>query len=564
MPAEEFRSRRDSGDGFYSTKSPDKPWDYIVIGSGMGGMTTAAMLSKLGKRVLVLEQHYVPGGFTHTFRRKKWTWDVGVHAVGEVDRASMLGKVLARLTDDRLRWASLGSVYDEFYFPDLRIDFPDDRKQFVSNLLEAFPSQQTAVDDYMRKVKQVAGAMRSYYLSRVMPPQWAGLTDRLLAKDANAHLLRTTKQVLDEFCTDEKFKTVLTAQWGYYGVPPERSSFAIHALVARHFVHGAYYPEGGSQKIAEELLQTVVDSGGWTRIRADVDEILIRNGCAVGVRLKDGEEIRASAVISAAGALATVQRLLPQSEKSKFWARSITWLRPTPCHVCLYLGFKGDIRDSGAGSANKWFYETWGHGRKAEAWQIEDGEKEAPVLYCSFPSLKDPHHDGGAEQLHTGEVVTFVPYDAFENWKDGRWRKRGEEYDAVKERLTEQMKEQFLRHMPGLRDKIAFAELSTPLSTEHFTRAPGGAIYGLEPTPERYQTTHLRPRTPVPGLFLSGGDMASVGVMGAMVGGLLAAVAAEPIKAIKWFRDLKLPINTPPSRFQRLWAIHDAPKVGAV
>ena len=72
----------------------DETYDYIVIGSGMGGMTAAAMLSKLGKKVLVLEQHYVPGGYTHTFKRKKYLWDVGVHAVGEVTEHSMTGRLL--------------------------------------------------------------------------------------------------------------------------------------------------------------------------------------------------------------------------------------------------------------------------------------------------------------------------------------------------------------------------------------------------------------------------------------------------------------------------------------
>jgi all-trans-retinol 13,14-reductase len=520
---------------FYSTKQPDGRWDDIVIGSGMGGMTTAAMLAKLGRRVLILEQHYVPGGFTHTFKRKKWVWDVGVHAVGEVGPQAALGRVLAQLTDGRLSWAPLGDVYDEFHFPDLRIDFPNARPQFVANLKSAFPGEERAIGEYLRLIKEVSGTMRRYYLSRLVPASWAALTDPLLAGPALRLLGERTKDVLDKLTSNEKLKAVLTAQWGYYGVPPARSSFAIHALVAKHFIHGGFYPVGGSGAIAHALLETVAKAGGWTRIRADVAEILVEKGRAAGVRLADGEVIRAERVVSAAGGLPTVKRLLPPSLRAERWAREIAALKPSPCHVCLYIGFKGDIRSAGASAANKWFYETWSP--DAVYWDVERGDREAPILYCSFPSLKDPHHDPGPEELHTGEVVTFVPYRVFEAWRDGRWKKRGEEYETFKARLTEQLLDQLCRHMPGLRDKVAFVELSTPLSTEHFTRAALGAIYGIEPTPERYRTRALRPRTPIPGLYLSGSDMASVGVMGAMVGGALAAVAAEPVRAIRWLRE---------------------------
>lgn len=529
--------RTAKGDRPWSTRSDPREWDAVVIGSGMGGLATASTLATLGQRVLVLEQHYVPGGFTHTFKRKRWQWDVGVHAVGEVTDRAVLGRVLHALSGDKLEWASLGGVYDEFHYPDLRIDFPDSKARFAENLREAFPSRTQDIQRYFDKVRDVSAGMMPYYASRLFSPSVAGLTDPLLARRAHGLLLERTRDVLSQLTVDERLQSVLTAQWGYYGVPPDRSSFAIHALVARHFFHGGYYPVGGSSKIAEHLCATVARAGGWTRINADVQQIVVRDRRAVGVRLADGEEIRAKRVVSAAGAIATVDRLLPTQERAAPWAQSIAALTPSPCHVCLYIGFKGDITQAGASAANKWFYETWA--KDASYWDVEDREEKAPVLYCSFPSLKDPTHQAGDEHLHTGEVVTFVPYELFAPWRDGRWKKRGEEYEALKKQITERMLEQFLSHMPGLRSMVAFAELSTPISTEHFTRAPRGAIYGIEPTPRRYSNRFLRPRTPVEGLFLSGADMASVGVMGAFVGGLLCAAAMEPLGVARYLRGVK-------------------------
>jgi all-trans-retinol 13,14-reductase len=531
----------------WSTRTPDGHLDYIVIGSGMGGMCCAALLAKLGKRVLVLEQHYEPGGFTHTFKRKSFRWDVGVHAVGEVTERAMPGRLLAHLTDGRLRWTSLGPVYDEFYYPEgFRIDFPDTPEQYKANLIAAFPDQVEAIEKWFRLARETAGGMRGYYLSRTLPSGLGRHAEKLLARGATQMFERRTADVLAELTDDPKLRAVLVSQWAYYGSPPSRSSFAMQALVTRHFQWGGYYPVGGSQAIAEELLRVVAQNGGWTKIRADVEEILIEQDKAVGVRLRgrdgsDGEVIRADRIVSAAGVWATVERMLPPEYTDADWARSVAKLDPAPPHVCLYLGFEGDIREAGAGAANKWFYETWDP--EVEAWDVSPGQPvpRAPVLYCSFPSLKDPEHDPGPRMRHTGEVVTFVPWKAFERWRGSRWQRRDSDYDDFKRAMHEAILAQYLEHMPGLADMIVHAELSTPLTTDHFVRPQAGSIYGLEPTPERFRNPWLRPRSPIRNLFFAGAEVSTVGVIGAMMGGVLAAVSAEPIAAVRLLSRLERP-----------------------
>ena len=145
-------------------------------------------------------------------------------------------------------------------------------------------------------------------------------------------------------------------------------------------------------------------------------------------------------------------------------------------------------------------------------------------------------YDPGPEQLHTGEVVTFVPWDIFQEWKDTRWQKRGESYDTFKERMKKKLLEQFLKNMPELEPYLEYVELSTPLSTDHFVRPMAGSIYGIEPTPKRFRTQWLRPRSPIGNLFMAGSEVASVGVIGAMMGGVLSVLSAEPMGTIKMLR----------------------------
>jgi len=503
-------------------------------------MCTAALLAKTGKRVLVLEQHYVPGGFTHAFKRKGWSWDVGVHAVGEVTHHSMPGRLLTLLTDNRLKWSSLGSVYEEFRWADgFALDFPDNPEQFIENLAAPFPDERQSVLEYVQLCREITRSMRGYFGAKVAgaPLGWA--LEHTLARKAHRFLAQPTRDVLPTLTNDPRLQALFVAQWGYYGSPPSRSSFAIQALVTRHFLHGAYYPVGGSQRIAWELLQTVADCDGWTRIVSDVEEILIEGGKAAGVRLATGEEFRAPKIVSAIGARATVERLLPEAFRDRSWSKSIASLKPAPAHVCLYIGFKGDIRKAGCSGANKWFLSSWD--LEQGEWQIHASEPmgPAPVLYCSFPSLKDPTHDPGPEQRHTGEVVTFVPWECFAAWRDTSWRKRGEDYEAFKTRIADQMLEQFLKNIPALRPMVAYHELSTPLSTDTFCRPISGSIYGLEPTPARFSNTHLRPKSPVPNLYFSGSEIATVGVIGAMMGGVMAALSAGGSSVRKVISDAR-------------------------
>ena len=120
-------------------------------------------------------------------------------------------------------------------------------------------------------------------------------------------------------------------------------------------------------------------------------------------------------------------------------------------------------------------------------------------------------------------MVGVAPWEWFARWQDTRWKKRGADYDALKQRLSDRMLAALERQCPQVAGAIDHAELSTPLSTRHFAGHPHGEIYGLSHTPARFASRQLRPRTPIAGLYLTGADICTAGVGGAVMGGMLAA-----------------------------------------
>ena len=185
--------------------------------------------------------------------------------------------------------------------------------------------------------------------------------------------------------------------------------------------------------------------------------------------------------------------------------------------VELFLGLRGDPRVMGFQGENHWVFSSFDHNAMyAQRDELLDGR--AAMAYLSFPSLKDPH-----ASRHTAEIIAPLSYDALARYRQGAWRRRGVDYESAKNRIVQALLDLIERHYPGFRDLVEYSELGTPLTFEHFTAAPSGAIYGFPGTPDRYRKSWLGPNTPIRNLYLTGSDAALLGIMGALMGGVLTA-----------------------------------------
>jgi all-trans-retinol 13,14-reductase len=502
------------------------PYDALIIGSGIGGLTTAALLSELGWRVAVLEQHYTAGGATHSYERNGYEWDVGVHYIGDMGGATMSRRLMDFLTQGNVTWAPMDAHYDRFFIGDRTYDAVAGPAEFRDNLLAHFPREAAAIDRYLELLREVSRGMRAFTLDRTLPLWAATLAGPILRRRLPRNFQRTTWEVLSEITSDPELIAVLTGQWGDLGLPPKRSSFVVQALIARHYMHGGFYPVGGAWRIGEAILPRIRTTGGEVFTYARVDEVLLRDGRVSGVRMADGHEIDCKVVISSAGAINTFTRLLPQQAVTKHgYDQLLKTVKPSIGHLGVYIGLQGTAQELGLPKTNYWIYPGGNDYDGALDRFLQNPHGPFPVVYVSFPSAKDPSFEMRHPGRSTIEIVAPAPYEIFEQWADSTWGKRGDDYDALKQWYGERLLEHLYDKVPQVRGRVDYWEVSTPLSMRHFCGYGRGELYGLDHDPERFRQDWLRPRTRIKGLWLTGQDVMSCGVAGAMMGGMASAAA---------------------------------------
>ena len=320
----------------------DNRYDVIVIGSGIGGLTTAALLSLLGQKVCVLEQHYTAGGYTHSYERNGYEWDVGVHYIGEVHRPySTLRRVFDLISQNRLQWAPMEPVYDRIFLGDEAFDFVAGRENFIESLIEAFPDEVEAIHKYVSLIREISTATPRYFAGQGMPPILGKVYNRLRPHLVPDEFYKTTREVMESLTSNQKLISVLAGQWGDYGQVPSDSAFFMHALIAKHFLAGGAYPVGGSSAIARSIIPTIQEAGGEVFTYADVDRVIVTNNRATGVRMVDGTEIKAAKVVSNAGFMPTMAHLLPRETQQALGTGQ--WTQQVQCssaHLCFVRWFQ--------------------------------------------------------------------------------------------------------------------------------------------------------------------------------------------------------------------------------
>jgi prolycopene isomerase len=482
-------------------------YDVIVIGSGIGGLTSAALLAKSGKSVLVLEAHDRPGGYAHGFKRKKYHFDSGVHLIsGCGEQGYCGGQVIYKTLQvlelfDEIDFISI-NPFSHALYPELSIGLPQTIDDFVEELSKQFPAEREGLKALTELCLQLSEeiTIADELMAEVDLEQAQQLMPALFK-----YRKSTLAEVAEQFIADSKLLGVFASNWPYLGLPPSQVSFVYWStMLIGYMVDGAYYCKGGFQQLANVLVKGIQRFGGEIQYKSAVDKIVIENEKVAGV-IVNNQRINAATVISNADFKQTIYQMVGEHYFPKRYLQRTKKMQHSLSIFVVYIATDLDLTAMNI-SHESFCYQDFDHDKNFSRTQQGD----ISWISITAPTLVDPAL--APESQHLLMLTTLLPYQIAESWKQQK---------PIAMQIMLEIAGQII---PGLEKHILYIEGGSPATMHRYTQNHQGSAYGWDVTPGQVGPARIQNQSPIKGLYFAGHwTSPGGGVYGVSVSGVQAA-----------------------------------------
>jgi len=513
-------------------------------------------LARAGQNVLVLEKHNTPGGWCHNFTRNGFTFCPGVHYIGRLGPDGDTSKIYEGLgaANDLVFFEQNPEHYEHCNIGGVKFDYHAHLPTLTKRLQSQFPNEHDGIGKYMELLQNLV-----YQLPLIFEIE--SFKDVILMPYRTRHIgrygLYSLKRILEGWISDPVVRGILSIQCGDQGLPPSKTMMMLHAGLARHYAQGGFYPRGGGGAIADSLVKAIHRTGSKVKLGVGVDKILTerkgRKEVALGVKLKDGQELRARHIISNADPHTTFLGMIGEEKLSRKLKKRLNKTQYSLTSLLLFLAVDIDAQEAGLDSGNIWYSNEPDFDKVYKKCQDPGIYKQDSFdsLFLSLPTLKDPTSFDG--RGHTIEVVTLVGYDAFKKFENLQSGYRTKSYKKLKEKITDMFLTTLEKIIPGIRERVIFCELGTPLTHSRYINCTEGCTYGTEKKYSQIGPWSYRVGTEIDGLKLTGASTVCHGVSGAAVSGLHAAASVMDCSRLELLNPKGQKLRSFPAEDQSLW-----------
>ncbi len=489
----------------------EKAYDFVIVGSGIGGLTCALVLAKHNFSVLVLEKNRQIGGALQVFSRDKRVFDTGVHYIGGLDEGENLYLLFKYLgIYEQLKLAPLDrECFDLIRFQDgTTCAHAQGYATFIEQLSKAFPDERASIVQFCDTIQEICSYFPMYNLSHETERSYINHPE-ILENSAWEYVCSLTN--------NKRLRLALLGSGPLYAGEKESTPLYVVALIMNSYIKGSYRLLDGGSQIAKALVRELRKYGGEVLSKKEVISAAVDTDAAIKkITCTDGSSYSATNFISNIHPSNTIE-IFGKSNFRRAYSERINNCPNTISCFMVYLS----LQEESFPYINYNIYDYF----TEEGWETTtyDQENWPQVMFiCASASAKSQTH---ASSL---SVMCYMDYEEVEKWESIKNtvddpQQRSTSYEAFKKEKEAAVLTRLESRFPGIRNCIIGVHSSSPLTYRDYLGAPKGSLYGIKKDFRNTLLTNVQSRTKIPNLYLTGQNIVFHGILGSTISGFVTS-----------------------------------------